>query len=67
MNSNVVLQAVDEHKAAKMLGKSVQTLRNERFLRKGCPYVKLGRSVRYLISDLSDYLNQNRIDPERTA
>ena len=63
MNSNEVLQAVDEHKAAKMLAKSVQSLRNERFLKKGCPYLKLGRSVRYLISDLNNYLTQNRIDP----
>ena len=64
MNSNVEFQAVDEHEAAKVLAKSVFTLRNERFLKKGCPYVKLGRSVRYLISDLNSYLAQNRIDPE---
>lgn len=67
MNSNIVFQAVDEHEAAKLLAKSVQTLRNDRFLKKGCPYLKLGRSVRYLISDLNNYLIQNRIDPEKAA
>jgi len=64
MNSNKMIQAVNEHKASRMLSKSVQSLRNERFLKKGCPYVKLGRSVRYLVSDLINYLDQNRIDPE---
>jgi len=64
MNDNEIPQAVKEHKAAQILGKSVQTLRNDRFLKKGPPYVKLGRSVRYLIGDLSDYLTQNRIKPE---
>ncbi len=50
--------------AAKILCKSVQTLRNERFLRKGCVFVKMGRSVRYLKSDLYDYLQSHRIVPE---
>jgi hypothetical protein len=64
MNPNIIPQAVNEHEAAQIFRKSVQTLRNERFLKKGCPYVKLGRSVRYLISDINNYLVQNRIDPE---
>ena len=65
MNDNVIPQVVNEHKAAQLMDKSVQTLRNERFLKKGCPYLKLGKSVRYLISDIKNYLTQNRIDPEK--
>lgn len=57
-------QVVDECVAAEMLGKAVQSLRNERFLRKGCPYIKLGRSVRYLQSDIQAYISKNRVDPE---
>jgi len=60
-------QAVNEVEAARMLGLSVQTMRNQRFLRKGCPYVKLGRSVRYLVADIYDHLMKNRIDPETEA
>jgi len=63
MNTESIQQAIDEHKAAKIMSKSVQSLRNERFLKKGCPYVKLGRSVRYLTADIQDYLLRNRIDP----
>jgi len=58
------IQAINEHQAAAIFSKSVQSLRNERFLKKGCPYVKIGRSVRYLLSDIRDYLKKNRIDPE---
>ncbi len=54
-------RAVNEHEAAAILSKSVQTLRNERFLRKGVPYLKMGRSCRYLLSDLNDYLQKHRI------
>ena len=57
------IQAINEHEAASILRKSVQSLRNERFLKKGCPYIKLGRSVRYLAKDVEEYLLRNRIDP----
>ncbi len=57
-------RAVNEYKAAEILGRSVQTLRNARFQRKGCVYVKTGRSISYLLSDLQDYLQKHRIVPE---
>ena len=57
-------EVVNEHKAAKVLNQSVQTLRNNRCSRKGPAYLKLGRSVRYRVSDLLDYLERHRIDPE---
>jgi len=63
-------QAVDENRvvnetaAAEILGRAVQTLRNDRHLRKGPPYIKMGRSIRYQVSDLFDYLERCRIDPE---
>ena len=62
-NTKFTMKAVREKTAAEILGKSVQTLRNERHLRRGCPWIKMGRSVRYLLSDLEDYLKSNRIDP----
>jgi hypothetical protein len=57
--------SVGEHIAKDVLGVgSVQTLRNWRHLRKGPPYVKLGRRVVYRMEDLLDYLERHRIDPE---
>ena len=56
---------VDEKKAARILGNKTQTLRNWRHQRRGPAYIKLGRSVRYLIDDLRDYILRSRIDPEK--
>jgi hypothetical protein len=57
-------QVVDEKEAARLTCRAVQSLRNDRHLCRGIPYCKLGRSVRYLLSDIHDYLSKNRIDPE---
>ena len=59
-----LLQVVDEHQAGQIMNRCVQTLRNDRYLARGCPYVKIGRSVRYLLNDIHEYLLKNRIDPE---
>jgi hypothetical protein len=60
-------QVIDEIEAAKILGRAVQTLRNDRHLRQGPAYIKLGRSVRYQVKDLIDYLQRNKIDPEKVS
>jgi hypothetical protein len=64
MNPEQIPEAVDEYGASIIMCKPVQTLRNERHLRKGCPYLKMGRSVRYRIEDILDYMARCRIDPE---
>nr|WP_319522182.1 helix-turn-helix domain-containing protein [uncultured Desulfosarcina sp.] len=62
---NNAFQAMDEKQASKILGVSVQTLRNWRHLRKGPSYMKMGRAVRYNLDDLQDYMEKKRIDPEK--
>ena len=48
--------------------RAVQTLRNDRHNRRGIPYIRIGRSIRYSLSDIEAYINKNRIsfdkDPE---
>ena len=44
--------------------KALSTLRNERHLRKGFPYIKSGRSILYKKSDIESYLESRRIIPE---
>ena len=63
MNSSMKLQVVDEKEAAQMMKRAIQTLRNDRHLRRGCPYLKIGKSVRYLLSDINEFLLNGRIDP----
>ena len=56
---------VDENKVSKITGRAVQTLRNDRFLRKGIPYFKVGRSVRYDLQEVIDYMESRRIDTKK--
>ena len=56
---------IGERKAAKRMGLGVQTLRNWRHQRKGPAYLKLGRRVLYKESDLDDYMEKKRVDPEK--
>jgi len=58
-------RVVNETQASKILCRAVQTLRNDRHLCQGPPYIKLGRSIRYKVSDLMGYMERHRIDPER--
>ena len=46
---------------AEMVSRAVQTLRNDRHRRQGIPYVKLGRSIRYSLEDIVDYLDARKI------
>jgi len=49
---------------AKIIGRAVGTLRNERSLGRGLPFVKIGRSVRYKIADVHSFMDSRRVDPE---
>jgi hypothetical protein len=58
-------QIVDETKVAEIMDVAVQTLRNWRFQRKGPPYIKFGRSVRYTLGDIEEYISRHQINPEK--
>ncbi len=47
---------INEIEAAQMRCQSVRTLQTERLRGEGCPYVKLGRSVRYRRGDVLAYI-----------
>jgi predicted DNA-binding transcriptional regulator AlpA len=47
---------ITEREAAEQLALSVKTLRNWRFLGRGPPHLKVGRLVRYRLSDLKSWL-----------
>lgn len=53
-----------EAQVAEMTGRAVQTLRNERFKRKGIPYAKIGRSVRYDMDDVRAFMDARKIKTE---
>ena len=58
---------MDEHAAARYCGVTVARLRASRLrsgpLCDGPPYVQMGRSIRYLVSDLDRWLAERRVVP----
>lgn len=55
---------VNDVEAAKIISASPQTMRAWRTQGRGPAYCKLGRMVRYKVSDLFDFMNSGRINPE---
>lgn len=58
---------LNEVEVSKLIGLALPTLRNWRHLRRGPPYIKMGKSVRYYQDDVLAYAAKKRIDPEADA
>jgi predicted DNA-binding transcriptional regulator AlpA len=54
--------ALTEKDLALQLGLSVATLRAWRFRKTGPRFIKFGRAVRYLRSDINAFIEQNRVE-----
>lgn len=57
-------QYLNEKQVSQQYGWPLSTLRNWRHLRRGPCYSKIGKSVRYRVADLEDFMRRHRIDPE---
>ena len=57
-------QYIKEEKVSEITGLKLPTLRNHRHLRKGIPYIKIGKSVRYDTEDVYNFMEKRRIYPE---
>lgn len=55
---------VTDKEVSKITCRALPTLRNDRFLRRGIPYTKYGRSVRYNLQDVYDYMKARKIQTE---
>ncbi len=58
-------QYLTEKQVAEMTGFALSTLRNNRFMQRGIPYVKVGKSVRYKLGDVIEFMDRIQITPER--
>ena len=61
---NSTAQYLTEAQVSELTSIALSTLRNHRFERRGIPYVKLSRSVRYKLQDVIDYMESHRIQTE---
>jgi hypothetical protein len=53
---------LNEKQVSEMTAIPLSTLRNDRFLSKGIPFIKIGKSVRYDLYDVVDYMDSHKID-----
>ena len=59
----IASQPLTESEAATRLGLKVATLRAWRHQGRGPAYVRFGRAVRYLTTDIDDFIHSNRHSP----
>lgn len=60
---NPHLTTVDEKEAGRILGFSVKTLQKRRWLRQPPVFLKVGRKVRYRLSDIQAFLDACTVEP----
>ena len=57
-------QYLTDVQVAKLTGRAVGTLRNERSLGRGLPYSRVGRSIYYNLNDFYKFMNSHKVTPE---
>jgi hypothetical protein len=55
---------LNEEQVSEIIGRAVQTLRNDRFNSRGLPYIKLGNQVKYSLSDIVAFMESRKIMTE---
>lgn len=65
MNEHQTPNVVSEREAALFLGLALRTLQNRRW--RGLPprFMRLGRAIRYRLSDLQDYMDACLVEPRK--
>jgi len=58
----VVTKYYTEKDVEAITGRKIPTLRKDRFHRRGIPYLKVGRQVRYKPTDVEAFMDACRVD-----
>jgi len=56
------MKYITEKEVSEIIGRALSTLRNDRFLGKGIPYIKIGKSVRYRLDDVIEFMESKRVE-----
>ena len=59
--SNDKIKYLSEKEVSGITGIALSTLRNHRCLRKGIPYLKIYRSIKYSLADVLDFMESHKI------
>ena len=66
-NEDDLPRYVDEKEVHKITGRSLPALRADRCKRQGIPYSKFGRSVKYNLQDVLEYMKTHRVRTDNEA
>lgn len=58
---NIKQQFLTEKETANLTARSLSTLRNERSKGVGLPYHKIGRSIRYKLGDVMEWMEARKV------
>ena len=61
---SLMTRYISEKEVSEITGRSLSTLRKDRFKGRGIPYVKFGRLVRYSDSDVQKYMEARKVRTE---
>ena len=61
MQMEQIQKYINEHQVAEITGRALSTLRNERSRGLGIPYIKIGRSVRYDLTDVISFMDAHKV------
>jgi len=67
MNTIMMDKLLDTRQLSELLRVQPSKLEKDRTLHKGISYCKVGKSVRYRLSDVENYLDSNRVDTSATS
>ena len=56
---------INERKVNELTDRALPTLRNDRSKGIGIPYVKVGKSVRYRLSDVIGFMEKHKVQTEQ--
>ena len=56
------IKYLDENSVSNITGIALSSLRNQRHERRGIPFCKIGRSIRYKLTDIEKYMDDRRIE-----
>jgi hypothetical protein len=57
------IRYLSERGTAEITGLSVQKLQQDRHFRRGIPYCKIGRTIRYSLQDIEAFMKGHRVNP----
>lgn len=61
LSPTIKVEYLNEFQVSEMTGISLSKLRNDRFFRRGLPYHKIGKSVRYSYDEVKQFMENCKI------